>query len=147
MTTPDQNVATVREFVQRVFNEHDVAFAEKTLADDFVDQSPPPGIAGTKAGMLEMFTQMSERFPDARSEVLDVVAAGDKVALRTRTTGTDTNGFMPGMPPTGKPFSMESIDMMTFNEAGMNTEHYGIADIAGVMMQLGLTPPSGGGSG
>jgi hypothetical protein len=26
----------------------------------------------------------------------------------------------------------------------MNTEHYGIADVAGVMMQLGLMPAPGG---
>ncbi len=92
-----------------------------------------------------MFTQMSERFPDSTMEIADIFASGDKVVIRSRTTGTDTNGFMPGMPATGKPFTMESIDVMTFDQNGMNSEHYGIPDISGVMMQLGLMPAPGGG--
>ena len=48
---------------------------------------------------------------------------------------------MPGMPPTGKSFSMGAIDVFTFDDQGMNTEHYGVYDISGTMMQLGLMPP------
>ena len=146
MTTPEENVATVREFAQRVFNEHDIAFAEKTIADDFVDHTPPPmpGATGDKAGTIAMFQMMFEQVPDGRTEVLDTVASGNKVMIRSRMSGTDTNGFMPGMQPTGKSFSMESIDVLTFNDEGLNTEHYGIADIGGAMMQLGLMPPPGG---
>ena len=61
-------------------------------------------------------------------------------------TGTDTLGFMPGMPATGKPFRLDAIDVFTFNDAGQNTEHYGVYDMMGTMAQLGLTdmpaPPS-----
>ncbi|SRR5712691_1124518 len=146
MTTPQENEANCREFMQRVFNEHDLSFAEKMISDDFVDRSPMPGTAGDKASTIEMFRQMNEQVPDSRSEIVDMVASGNKVMVRSRTTGTDTNGFMPGMPPTRKPFSMESIDVLTFDENGQNTEHYGIADISGVMMQLGLMPAPGGGA-
>jgi steroid delta-isomerase-like uncharacterized protein len=144
MTTPEQNMATCREFNQRVFNDGDVAYAEKMLSDDFVDHTPPPGGSGDKASTVAMFQQMHEQYPDSKGEILDMVASGDKVSVRTRVTGTDTKGFMPGMPPTGKSYSLETIDVMTFDENGMNTEHYGVADIAGVMMQLGLMPGPGG---
>lgn len=66
---------------------------------------------------------------------------GNKVAVRSTMTGTDTNGMMQGMPATGKPFSMGAIDVFTFDGAGMNTEHYGVYDIMGTMGQLGLLPP------
>ncbi len=144
MTTPEENAANCREFIQRVFNEHDMSFAEKMISDDFVDRSPMPGTAGDKASTIEMFRQMGERFAGSRSEILDLVASGNRVMVRSRTTGTDANGFMPGMPPTGKTFSMESIDVMTFDENGLNAEHYGLADVSGVMMQLGLMPAPGG---
>jgi predicted SnoaL-like aldol condensation-catalyzing enzyme len=145
MTTPEENVATVREFAQRVFNEHDLAFAEKIIADDFIDHSPMPGGSGDKAGTIAMFEMMIQQMPDGKTEVLDTIASGNKVMIRSRMSGTDTNGFMPGMPPTGKKFSMESIDVLTFNDEGLNTEHYGIADVGGAMMQLGLvSPPPGG---
>jgi predicted SnoaL-like aldol condensation-catalyzing enzyme len=144
MTTPEENKASCREFAERVFNDGDLTYAEKWLSDDFVDHSPMPGTPGNKESTIEMFRQMRERFPDSRMEVLDMVAEGNKVMIRSRNSGTDTNGFMPGTPPTGKAFSMESIDVLTFDENGMNTEHYGIADVPGAMMQLGLMPPPGG---
>jgi hypothetical protein len=49
---------------------------------------------------------------------------------------------MPGMPPTNKAFAMGAIDVFTFDDDGMNTEHYGVYDIAGTMQQLGLVPGS-----
>jgi steroid delta-isomerase-like uncharacterized protein len=143
MSTPEQNKETCREFNQRVFNEGDVSFAEKMLSEDFVDHSPAPGAGTDKAAAIAMFQQMHQQYPDAKAEILDMVAEGPKVAVRTRVTGTDTNGFMPGMPATGKPYSIETIDVMTFDENGLNTEHYGIMDVAGGMMQLGLTPGPG----
>lgn len=144
MTTPQENAATSREFIQRVFNEGDISYAEKMLADDFVDHSPMPGSAGDKAAAIAMFTMMREQTPDMHIQVDDVVASGNKVAVRSTMTGTDTNGFMPGMPPTGKTFSMGGMDVLTFDENGLNTEHYGVYDIPGAMMQLGLMPPPGG---
>jgi hypothetical protein len=41
---------------------------------------------------------------------------------------------------------MGAIDVMTFDEGGMNTEHYGVYDIMGAMGQLGLLPPPPEGS-
>lgn len=145
MTTPEQNMASCREFNERVFNEGDVSYAEKMISDDFVDHTPPPGGTGDKASTIAMFQQMHDQYPDAKAEILDMVAGGNKVSVRTRVSGTDTKGFMPGMPPTGKPYSMETIDVMTFDDRGMNTEHYGVADIAGGMLQLGLMPGPGDG--
>lgn len=143
MSTPEENRQTCLEFIERVFNEGDASFAEKMLSDDFVDHSPMPGSPGDKASAMEMFRGMAERFPGSRVEVLDTVASGNQVMVRARMTGTDTNGFIPGVPPTGKTFSMETIDVMTFDENGQNSEHYGIADMAGAMMQLGLMPSPG----
>src|SRR6266540_7179834 len=105
MTTPEENTATVRELIQLVLNEGDIGFAEKTLSETYVERSPMPGGTADKAGAIAMFTMMREHTPDMRIEVEDVIASGNKVAVRSTMTGTDTNGFMPGTPPTGKPFS------------------------------------------
>jgi hypothetical protein len=42
------------------------------------------------------------------------------------------------MDPTGKPFTVEAIDVFTFDANGQNTEHYGVYDVMGGMVQLGL---------
>ena len=140
MATPEQNAATVRELIQRVLNEGDIGFAEKTLSESYVERSPMPGGTADKAGAIAMFTMMREQTPDMRIQVGEVIASGNKVAVRSTMTGTDTMGFMPGMPPTGKSFAMGAIDVFTFDDAGMNTEHYGVYDIMGTMGQLGLLP-------
>ena len=141
MATPERNAATTRELIQRTMLEGDVAFAEEVIADSFVEHNPMPGGTGDKAGAIAMLTMMRELTPDMHIEVEDVIASGDKVAVRSTMTGTDTNGFMPGMPPTGKPFSMGAIDVFTFDDAGKNVEHYGVYDVMGAMGQLGLLPP------
>jgi predicted SnoaL-like aldol condensation-catalyzing enzyme len=140
MTTSEENAATVRDLIQRVLNEGDIGFAEKALSETFVERNPMPGGTADKAGAIAMFTMMREQTPDMRIEVEDVIASGNKVAVRSTMHGTDTNGFMPGTPPTGKPFAMGAIDVFTFDDAGMNTEHYGVYDFIGTMGQLGLLP-------
>ena len=140
MATPQENAATVRELIQRVLNEGDIGFAEKTLSEGYVERSPMPGGTADKAGAIAMFNMMRTQTPDMRIEIEDVVASGHKVAVRSTLRGTDTEGFMPGMPPTGKPFSMGAMDVFTFDDAGMNTEHYGVYDMMGTMAQLGLLP-------
>ena len=140
MTTPHENAATTRELIQRVLNEGDMGFAEKTLSELFVGTNPMAGGTADKAGAIAMFAMMRAWIPDMHTEVDDVIATGNKVAVRSTMTGTDTNGAMPGMPPTGKSFSMGAIDVFAFDDAGMNTEHYGVYDIMGMMGQLGLLP-------
>src|SRR3990172_2170865 len=140
MTTPQENAATVRELIQLVLNEGDIGFAEKALSEDYVERSPMPGGTADKAGAIAMFNMMRTQTPDMHIDIEDVIATGNKVAVRSTMTGTDTMGFMPGMPPTGKPFSMGAMDVFTFDGAGMNTEHYGVYDIMGTMGQLGLLP-------
>jgi steroid delta-isomerase-like uncharacterized protein len=144
MSTPNDNAATVRELIERVMNQGDIAFADKVLSDSYVERSPMPGGTADKAGAIAMFEMMREQTPDMRIEIHDVIASGDKVAVRSTMHGTDTNGLMPGMPATNKPFTMGAIDVFTFDQDGLNSEHYGVYDIGGTMMQLGLTPPPSG---
>lgn len=139
MTTQD-NAATVRELIERVLNEGDIGFAEKVLSESYVESSPMPGGTADKAGAIAMFNMMRKQTPDMHIDIEDVISSGNKVAVRSTMTGTDTEGMMPGMPATGKPFSMGAIDVFTFDDGGMNTEHYGVYDIAGTMTQLGLMP-------
>jgi steroid delta-isomerase-like uncharacterized protein len=144
MAGPEENVATVRELIERVMNQGDIAFADKVLSDSYIEHNPMPGGTADKAGAIAMFEMMREQTPDMRIEVEDVIASGNKVAVRSTMHATDTKGFMPGMPATNKPFAMGAVDVFTFDNEGMNSEHYGVYDIAGTMVQLGLVPPASG---
>lgn len=144
MTTPEENKEAMRRFYDEVFNKKNLDHARETISDDFVEHEAFPGMPPGKEGAIKIFEMMIGGTPDMSAEVLDMVASGDRVAGRTITRGTDTGGFMPGMPPTNKPYSMESIDIVRFDDEGRAVEHWGIADAMGAMGQLGLLPPPAG---
>ena len=145
MTSSEDTTKYALEFVEKVFNEHDIDYLRDSIREDFVDESPPPGAAGDKASVVAFFEQMFANMPDIHAEVMRTVASGNKVAVHARYTGTDRGGFMPGMPPTGKQITMDGIDISEIDESGKQVSHYGIQDIVAAMMQLGLMPSAGGG--
>ena len=144
MPTPEEIRGLVERFNQKVFNEHDLDAAAEMLAEDFVEHSPfMPGSPPTKEGALQDFTMMFAAVPDMHGETVRTVVSGNKVAIHSRATGTDSGtgfGAMMGIPATGKPFTADSIDVLTVGDDLRFTEHYGIFDVSAVMMQLGLIP-------
>jgi predicted ester cyclase len=45
-----------------------------------------------------------------------------------------------GIPPTGNSAEIALIDIMRFDDAGLVCEHWGLADMLGLMQQLGAVP-------
>lgn len=109
------------------------------IAGDFVEHEEEPGIPPTKEGVLESFRMLRSAFPDLRMNVEDVIASGDKVVARLRTTGTHQGDFM-GVPATGKRVDVPVIDIMRFDDAGLVCEHWGVTDVMSMMQQLGVAP-------
>ena len=142
MPTREEIEAKVHEFNDRAMTQHDMAYIDGALADDVVEHSTPPGFGNDKKAALQIFEMIFAATPDLKGEVLDTVVSGNKVAIRGRYSGTDNGtGQMPGVPATGKPFSIEGIDVVTFGDDLRVTEHYGLLDMGGMMAQLGLMPP------
>lgn len=144
MPTPAENIETVSAFANEVFGNKNLEHAEEWLADDFVEHQVFPGTTPDKRGAIDSYRIFFEAVPDMKAEIHDVVAAGDRVALRATYSGTDEGGFIPGAPATGKHFEMETMYIIRLNDEGKIAEHWGIGDMIGVMGQLGLLPPAGG---
>lgn len=111
-----------------------------------------PGGTGEIHGLVELTAPLSYRawfanlfaaFPDFRFEILDVVAEGEKAAVRWRATGT-FNGEMrfEGMEPTGARVDLSGCDMLTIRDGKI---HRNDAYMNGAQMaqQLGALPPPG----
>lgn len=77
-------------------------------------------------------------FPDISFSVEDMVAEGDKVAIRAIGRGTHTQPYG-GMPPTGKKVELGMIGIGRFVDGKM-VEVWRISDRLGMMKQLGLMP-------
>lgn len=83
-------------------------------------------------------------FPDAHGTIENRIVAGNQAAGEVVWTGTNT-GVLNGMPPTGKRVQMRAV--VTLREEGGKItflRHY--LDIAGMMVQLGMLPPTPAGT-
>jgi hypothetical protein len=128
--------------IQRLYdliNAGDIDGFGRQLADDFVESDEIPGLPPTKDGVVQYFRIMHSAFPDMRMDVQDSFASGDKAVARLRISGTHQGEFM-GIPATGKPVSVNLIDITRFGDDGLAHEHWGVADLLAMMQQLGVIP-------
>lgn len=80
---------------------------------------------------------MTEAFPDLSSGIDDMIAEGDRVAVRGRVQGTNTGPFQ-GRPPNGNPVSMGFITICRVRD-GKVTETWGYNDMAGFLRSSALS--------
>jgi steroid delta-isomerase-like uncharacterized protein len=83
-------------------------------------------------------TALASSFPDLRHEIVEMVAEGDKVAVRLNVTGTH-KGELQGIPPTGKKVSFSAMDFITLMD-GKVAEEWMNADTIGLIQQIGAVP-------
>ncbi len=130
----------------RVLGSKDLNGLDDLLAPGFVDHALPRGFPTGKDGVKRYFESLHTAFPDLRFNVEDVVASGQKAALRATGEGTQSGEFM-GVQPTGKRVSVSFMDFLRF-ENGKVAEHWGVQDLMHMMLQLGLyTGPGSGRAG
>ncbi len=135
----EQNKAMFRQMVDEVFNQGNFSVVDEVMADDFVEHEElPPGVPKGREGLKVLMAQFREAFPDFKAVVEDLVAEGDRVVSRMVWAGTQKGEFM-GIPPAGKSFSIEVIDIVRI-EGGKIVEHWGIMDNMAMMQQLGAFP-------
>ena len=112
------------------------------IAEDIVDHNAVPGQAAGRAGIKYWVTVMHDAFADLTGVVEDTVVEGDKIAARVTWRGTHRGDFV-GIPGTGVPVTMQSVQILRFTE-GLASEWWGTADIFGVLRQVGasVAPPT-----
>ena len=134
----EANKSLIRRFVETVQNQHNIDAFEEFFAPSFVNYDPLPGLPGTLAGAKQLHRMLFAAFPDLKMTIHDQAAEGDKVW--TRKTGSGTHqGELFGIPATGKQVSWNIIDIMTIRNEQV-TEHWVVADVMGLMQQLGAIP-------
>jgi predicted ester cyclase len=110
------------------------------LAEDWADIPLPPGQAPGLAGMQKSVQNFGSVFKDFHVVNDEFVVSGDKVVVRSTNSGIHTGTFA-GIAPTGKSFSMTSIDIHTLRD-GKIVETRHVEDWLGTLVQLGALPLS-----
>jgi steroid delta-isomerase-like uncharacterized protein len=83
--------------------------------------------------------QIIDAFPDFEIRIDDMFAAGDKVAVRARMSGTHKGPFL-GAPATGKRVSYDSYELYRL-EGGKVAEEWICSDLVTLMTQIGAISP------
>ena len=128
----DTNVADVRAFIERAWNQGDV-----TAFDEFIS----PAFVGGRERFKGMILGFRSAFPDLNLEVHDIFGAGDKVVSRWTITGTHRGMFL-GIAPTNNRVSIDGIAIDLF-EAGVRVDGWAQFDRLGLLRQLGTIDADG----
>lgn len=143
LSVQEANKAVYRRFVEEVINQGNLAIIDELYAPDYVDHDLPPGAGGGLDGVRRVQQLFRVGFPDVQFTIEDMVAEGDTVASHVTGHGTHTGDFM-GIPPSGKEATWRSLGVFRVVD-GKIVEHYGIPDLLGLLIQIGvIEPPQGG---
>jgi len=136
----EENKAIMRRFIEAI-NARNLDVVDELVAKDHLDHHIPPELPRGPEGVKIYFKSLSTSFPDCRITIEDLLADGDKVAIRIVFAGTHRGEFL-GIPATGKQFAIQSIGIGRFAN-GMMVEWWEIGDGLGLMSQLGVIPALG----
>jgi steroid delta-isomerase-like uncharacterized protein len=134
-----RNKDLVMRAVEEVWNGGNYMNLKEFVADDFVvhARTPEEEIHGPE-GAREFFTQLRTAFPDIHFTVKDQFADKDRVITHWTATGTHRGEFK-GIAPTGRKFSITSIDIDRIVN-GKVVECWSHMDELGLLRQLGAFP-------
>jgi predicted ester cyclase len=136
--SPDDNKAILRTYVETTFNQKQVDRADDLVASDYVDHAALPGQAPGLEGAKQKWAMYLAGIPDLRVTIEELVAEGDKVAVRRSYEGTH-QGELLSIPPTGKQVRIGGISIFRLAE-GKIAEHWEQLDRLALMQQLGVIP-------
>lgn len=127
-----------RRWYEEYAEEKDLSVVDKYLAPDFVNHTPPPGIPNDRDGYKQVLTMYTTGLPDFQVFVEDVVAEEDKAAVRWRVKATHTGPLM-GIPASGNEVNITGMGIVHVRD-GKIVEQWEIADMLGLMQQIGAAP-------
>lgn len=139
-SNPDANSELVRRFLE-ASNDRDPGAYDEFIALDLIDHDALPGLPPGRAGFEAADAALFAAFPDWQANVEDLIAAGDKVVVRTIEAGTHQGEFL-GIPPTGQQVTLEAIVIYRIDD-GRIVERWAEMDTLGFLQQLGVIPPFG----
>jgi predicted SnoaL-like aldol condensation-catalyzing enzyme len=136
---PAKTKVAVLETARQHFNAGDIAAYLTTLyAPDTAAYFLPPGLPPGSAGLELFYGAFHASFPDAQLYLDDVLAAGDKLAVRYHIDATHSGAFN-GIPATGKRVTFGGATIMRFADSKV-VERWSESDFLGLMQQLGVVP-------
>ena len=105
-----------REYFQKLLNEKDLSVCDRMLAQDYVDHDAAPTTQPGPGSIKEFVSRFIEDYPDIQVSIEDMLAEGNKVAVRMIWRGTHRES--------GEKLQEMGILILHFNEMGQLTERW-----------------------
>lgn len=132
----EQNKQVVRRLFDEL-NKGNYDIYDEVFAPDFASRIPssaePRDLEGHKAAMKQGYSAMS----DLKQDIVDILADGDKVVIRT-TGHAIHKGEVLGIQPTGKEIGWTAIAIFKLANGKIKEIHEEI-DMLGLYQKLGMT--------
>ena len=134
----EKNKQIVRQFFE-LLDVHDTDRMEQLLisTNNYSFQSSGRPIMDWN-GHKQLLTAITEAFPDLNHDIKDIVAEGDKVAVRLSVSGTHKNEFQ-GIAATGRKLSLEEMAFLIIID-GRITQGWITSDTMSFMGQIAIHP-------
>ena len=132
----EENKAIVRRLFEAL-NDHNPALLDEFYALDYVNHTLQ--IRGLES-LKQFETEIYEGFPDWRETIEDIVAEGNKVAVRYRITGTHTGEFVFGkitLAPTGNKITSSAVSTYRILD-GKIAEGWHVYDFLDFYRKMGI---------
>ena len=133
------NKALARRFTEDVWGSHNAGLLDELLSPDFVNHDPFPGTAGDREGEEKAIAIHSAAMADPEAKVEDLIAEGDRVAVRFSFRATHKGTFL-GIAPTRKRVTITGMNFYRIR-GGKIVELWREVDVLGLLQQLGAAPP------
>lgn len=127
------------QFAEKQFaavNARDLDGYASRIDEAYVGESETAGVFHGREGARKNIEMILAGFPDLRIEIEEVIAGGDSVAVRTRSTGTHKGSFA-GIAPTGKSVVVHGCSVMEIRN-GKAVKGRLYSDTASLLMQIGV---------
>ena len=134
----EQNVAAIRRLIDEVWNRRQFDVVDELFAPLAPIFESGTALPAGPAGVKELIRAICDGFPDVRTEIEDLIDAGDKVVLRWSSVGTHQGDFQ-DIPPTNRKVTANGMAIYRFAN-GKIVEEWMNTDSLGVLKQLGVTP-------
>jgi steroid delta-isomerase-like uncharacterized protein len=131
--------ATLLQAMDAIWNQRKLEVVDEIVASDYIRHDPAfPGEVRGPEGFKQYVVAMCTPFPDARISIEDVIAEGDRMALRWTFRGKRSGDFM-GIAATGRELTLTGISIIRM-EGDKIVEGWDGYDALGMLRQLGVTP-------
>ena len=129
------NKALLRRFYEEVYGDWNMALVDEVVSPRFTSHDwPEDGPTGPQA-FRDYYAAIRTAVPDARYEVDDLIAEGDRVVVRWRLLGTHEGDFR-GIAPTGRAITLKGIAIYRVDD-GKLMERWVVSDLHGMLEESG----------